>query len=148
MGRLAAIDPGKHFCGVALFREGILEWAGNLPSATVGAWVRDTLANGDAVIVETPQNYGNFAVAHADLATLREVLRRALSARKKGVRVRKVLPHAWKGNVPKTVHHNRVLLELTPVERRVTSGLDHNAMDAVALGLFGLGRHRRGGVAC
>jgi hypothetical protein len=71
-----------------------------------------------------------------------------------------VLPFQWKGSVPKAIHHERVLAKLSDAERavvdqamargrsdasqaqakRVARGKRHNVLDAVGLGLFGVGR--------
>ena len=62
--------------------------------------------------------------------------------------------HAWKGNVPKTVHHRRVLDTLRPAEAALAAHLldplqaayQDDAADAIAMGLFETGRVGRGGV--
>lgn len=60
--------------------------------------------------------------------------------------VRMPKPSDWKGQVPKDVHNARVLKRLTPGERarfdaaRLPKSLANNAIDAVGLGLWALGR--------
>lgn len=62
-----------------------------------------------------------------------------------------VLPFQWKGSVPKSIHHERVLAKLSDAERVVVDqtltrgrsiarGKRHNVLDAIGLGLFGVGR--------
>lgn len=53
------------------------------------------------------------------------------------------LPKTWKGQVPKKIHHERLLTEVTASERVVLDaakkkykGLFHNAMDAIGLGIW------------
>lgn len=100
--------------------------------------------------METPKDYVNFGVAKADLKRLRATLAAiALVARRAGWGTAYVEPHAWKGNVPKTVHHNRLRGVLGPGDAAVAlpgdPGYDHNVADAVALGLYRVGRVGRGG---
>jgi predicted nuclease with RNAse H fold len=73
-------------------------------------------------------------------------------ARAAGCHIIEVFPRTWKGQVPKEIHHARVLkhladdeLRLLDVEARKFSktnpnGYDHNMLDAVALGLWFLQR--------
>jgi hypothetical protein len=149
------IDPGKHRCGVALFVDSALEWADWVPSGDVpGLVVREAP---DVVLMENPKDYARFAVAHKDLDSLRAVLASASKAAKKvGARVEKVSPSEWKGNVPKPVHHNRVMQALDARERALMETFGavgstkyeaggHNTWDAVALGMFGTKRLGRGG---
>lgn len=56
-----------------------------------------------------------------------------------------VEPSVWKGRLPKEVHQPRIMLTLTPEERLIVeavkpASLAHNAVDAVGIGLFHLGR--------
>lgn len=58
-----------------------------------------------------------------------------------GTKTALVLPSAWKGQVPKDVHHRRIVAKLSPAEAsRVASRLErvaeskrHNVLDAVGL---------------
>lgn len=64
-------------------------------------------------------------------------------------------PTTWKGSVPKVIHHPRILHELASAEaaildRAIKAAPKTNAkeiLDAVGLGLYGLGRTHRGGVS-
>ena len=69
-----------------------------------------------------------------------------------GREVRFIPPSLWKGNVPKSVMHERQRRVLKPSELslvntvgRMSGESFHNAMDALGIGLFALGRMRRGG---
>ena len=64
-----------------------------------------------------------------------------------GAKVTWVLPHAWKGSVPKGIHNERVLVRLTDQERALVHGcttpaLVNNVIDAVGLNLWQSGRYR------
>lgn len=66
-------------------------------------------------------------------------------------------PTSWKGTIPKRVHHKRIVGQLDEQEIRVlgdlydrvlngkTRGNDKEALDAIGLGLFHLGRTNRSG---
>ena len=56
------------------------------------------------------------------------------------VQVRYVTPSQWKGQVPKDIHNARVLAKLSPDERALAEGLDHNGIDALGLLLWALER--------
>ena len=148
---LVAVDPGTRRAGVAVFVEGrLVAWfqvAGDgTPRGTatrILAAVRSVVSGPVAWVAETPQDYPGHPAPAADLQALREVLD-ALGVPKRA----RALPRTWKGNVPKAVHVARAF--------RVLDGRDvappgqgdaPDAADAVALGLWRLGRTGRGGVA-
>jgi len=52
-----------------------------------------------------------------------------------------VKPREWKGQVPKDVHHARLVKTLTPdemamVERAAPPSLRHNVLDAIGIGKY------------
>lgn len=100
--------------------------------------------------MERPQNYQRFGIAHNDLDRLRATLA-ALEefAKARGERVYYVTPFAWKGNVPKRVHHNRLAARMRNVDAFLAPPsdprYDHNVSDAVTLGFTHVGRLGRGG---
>jgi hypothetical protein len=59
-----------------------------------------------------------------------------------------VEPARWKGQVPKDIHHARILAKLSPEEQAVLTSAGngvapskrHNIVDAVGIGLFAVGR--------
>lgn len=56
-------------------------------------------------------------------------------------------PGEWKGNVPKRAHHKRLSRALRDEERAVAPNAnEHDAWDAIGIGLFALARTKRGGV--
>jgi len=65
-----------------------------------------------------------------------------------GASVYRHLPQEWKGQVPKNVHHERILAALSPAESaripKLPKADAHNMLDAIGLGLFHLGRISRG----
>lgn len=151
---LCTVDPGKRACGVALWSvsggRGILSWSGlvtqrdgnatKLARQIVG--LKTPFSDLFIYYVEDPQCYRNKRKAHADLASLKMVVRALQS---EGARpLLKIKPVAWKGNVPKAVHHERLKKELSRSELRLVPE-DHNVWDAVGLGLYALGRTGRGG---
>ena len=146
---LVAIDPGKRACGVAFFGAlGRLLACATVPDPV--GWARhfervSRLPAPVRFVSEVPVRYA------AQRATLRGVA--SLEDRVEQIRaelgsqlVQTWTPSAWKGNVPKAAHHHRVSAVLDARELDVFWASDHNARDAVALGLFALGRVGRGGV--
>lgn len=142
---LIAVDPGKHACGVAVFREGYLYRAALVPSAEAPFCATDD--TGDLVCVcEKPQvYYGRGRGNAADLIDI-SIAAGRMTAR---YLTRYVKPAEWKGQLPKKIHHGRVWAALEKLGdagagrvwiEKVTPSLQHNVLDAVALGLRTLGR--------
>jgi hypothetical protein len=138
---VCTVDLGKHQCGAALWGpRGTLVRADTVASYKVGEWVGMLPPIFLGYVYEKPQKYRRFRVAHPDLDALLLVaglLDPLLAA---------YTPQAWKGNAPKSVHHRRLERALTTAERRIWDGLDHNARDAVGIGLYYSGRTQRGGL--
>lgn len=160
-----AVDPGLRQCGVALFEgpalvaawlarnctkteRGPTAWT-TMGESVLESWLRRTPRRGlvlDQLVVEVPQVYwgkrgGGKA---ADLIELAGVV--GAVAVSMPVRTRKhFLPREWKGQTPKPVHNRRVLKRLDVEEslafdKAIPKSLLNNAIDAVGLGLFHLGR--------
>ncbi len=141
-----AVDPAARGFAWALLGPGGLVACGEAAS------VRDLppMPRQVEVFMERPQDYVAFGVAHDDLDRLRRTLRAiATWAAKAGYAVVYTTPHAWKGNVPKVVHHNRLRGVLGGGDVGVAlpgePGYNHNVADAVGLALFRAGRVGRGG---
>ena len=152
---LYAIDPGVQGCGMALFVDGELVQAGygQAPFALL-----DDIPKGCSlqVILEKPQVYRALKGDPNDLIDVAvaggEMLGRVLQTTKaETTTVEKVLPAAWKRQLPKDVMKARTLALLTNEEnasfiRHKTllplPSLMHNVWDAVALGLWGLRRFK------
>ena len=144
---LAAVDPGARKCGVAVFNDRRLIAASTVLSnepamaKTVAGYIRKY---GEPVqlIAEDPQHYRLARVKHKDLDRLKAVLVELDNLVGPLVLIP---PHAWKANVPKNIHHARVMRALRPSELELWTPLGHDGRDAVALGLFALARTFRGG---
>lgn len=145
---LFAVDPGKERCAVAYFdRQGLLAvWfrASTLPIEFEAGFDRASLC-----ICELPEQRGrNTNVRMSDIIDLTWAGSRVCA----NLPTETVKPSEWKGQVPKAVHHKRMEAALTPEERIVLQnalrdiprGVQHNLKDAVALGLWKLGRLGRG----
>lgn len=158
--RLATVDLGVNRCGLATWLDGRLVYVGE-PSIQkdhgdrpwamglrlVGE-VSRSLGDGPVVWwIEVPQDYDSFRVASGDLDRMREVLGWVSLWRSDGgAEVKKIFPRAWKGNVPKQIHQNRMTKLLREEEIGLIRALERkaDAMDAVGLGLYVLGRSLRG----
>lgn len=156
MKTLLSIDPGLRNVAVAEWHDGELVHATLVANPNKGrgpsAW-RDAAS---AVIselgsdvyteaaLEVPQVYrqGLQKGDPSDLIELAGVdgaLTAFLSAQVTGY-----LPARWKGQVPKDIHHARILKKLTDSEKSAIicpqKSLLHNVYDAIGIGLFHLGR--------
>lgn len=160
---LVAIDPGKWVSGVCILGRSSGTWRvlSSSEPANATRWgaplgmavaivgrVRLVLGSHrpDVVswVAEWPQSYRDRSVVEADLEILRSVVRCVGTETR--CPVRHVAPRAWKGNVPKEVHHERILRFLDRDEReRIEDGKE--SLDALGLGLWAVGRTGRGGVA-
>lgn len=134
---LLAIDPGRD-TGWAIYEKGTLEGCGlGLPPMR---YYRQ-------VVIERPQVYGSGTarVDPNDLITLAiRVGRHVERFESKAIHVSLVLPREWKGQVPKPIHHKRILAKLTVAERSVVmqgyvpASKLHNMLDAIGIGLWWL----------
>jgi len=141
---LLAIDPGEH-TGWAVY-----EAEKNL----IGCGLGDPHADrADLIVIELPQVYPMQQVPPNDLIVLAFLAGRyagvgesSTGPAKGPAEVHTVLPHQWKGNLPKDLCAIRVRAALTPAERTIVDAIDvpekkrHNVMDAIGIGLFTLGR--------
>jgi hypothetical protein len=136
---LVAIDPGT-VTGFASFRERVLVSAGFGPFEVI------SLPLAPRVVLEVPRVYPVSKGDPNDLITLAMIAGEIRHRyRVQGIEVREVWPRTWKGNVPKDVHHKRVLkclsaAELVVIPKRPRGGDDHNCLDAIGLGLWALER--------
>jgi len=143
--RTLAVDPGRDL-GWALFDSSHQFEEGGVRD------LPDREAIGRAII-ERPQVYraSKSKGDPNDLITLAigvgQVKERLES---RGVTVELVLPTTWKGQIPKEIHHRRIVELLTEKEglrlnaclSRHSAGIRHNLLDAVGLGLWFLRRGR------
>lgn len=146
--RLASIDPGTRSVGFAVFTGGTLTEAGLcVPDVTVPPWLRDL----DVIVVEQMQVYVQSKQKGDpnDLISVAQVAGEFVGAARvlnPGIEAIYYRPSVWKRSVPKAVMGERILRALRAEERdkiaHVAKSLLHNAIDAVGLGLYELGRMR------
>lgn len=150
MTLLLSIDSGKR-SGYAYFRDGILTSAGTFDGDKIftppGGRMSD-LRN-VAVAVELPvHRTGSGGVPPDDLIKLASRAGRAAgvcSAYGCLQPVRYVLPHAWKGQLPKDISHRRIAQTLKDREIPVWAALASlDGRDAVGIGLWILQRLQGG----
>lgn len=144
-----AVDPGKKKSSVAAFREGELVGVYMVP-----AWSLKMQADQlGTVVVEMPRAYPGSPVRVNDLIDLAAAgmaVASKLSA--PGANVRQIYPAEWKAQVPKKICQKRIDRVLSIEERArmvscmiaVKPSLRHNLWDAIGIGLFALGRVKRG----
>lgn len=143
---LYAIDPGVHQCGLAEFWDNKLQATGYMKTEDV-AKLLPRERTGVRVVCEFPKVYqgGKQKGDPADLLELAFVVGQ-ISVRAAGnaVEFQRVLPHEWKQQLDKNQTRIRALERLSIDEKKVVHGLkNHNVWDAVAIGLWALGRFER-----
>lgn len=106
-----------------------------------------------SVVIECPQVY-NPRMSKGDPNNLiklaRQVGRYEERFESRGARVGTILPHDWKGTMPKEICHARAYADLSLDERQIVDACGrnvapskrHNMLDAVALGQWAFA-HRR-----
>lgn len=143
----ASIDPDLDAPGIAWWYKGRLIAAGTSQAAhgvLVDAVVMEQMVYMPRVRKSVPEDLINVGTAGAYVAG---------QISKSGAILRLAKPIHWKGNVPKDVHHKRIrkymtLDELAVMEDAVARAPNACALeirDAVALGLWVLGRTGKGG---
>ncbi len=97
------------------------------------------------LVLEVPQVYRQ-GLQKGDPADLIELagVDGALAALITAGKTTGYLPQRWKGQVPKEIHHKRILAKLSETEKAAIeptpASLLHNVYDAIGIGLFHLGR--------
>lgn len=143
-GRVLCIDPSKpgNNTGLAWFT------SQRLAGCQLWTWARAGRETCDVLVIELPQVYPG--ARDEDPNDLIQVARsvgmweQAVSA----LEVHLVHPRKWKGTVAKEIHNRRTLAKLEPAELALLEALKlpaskrHNVIDAIALGLWALGRMR------
>lgn len=152
--RVVALDPGTRRAGLAIVEDGAVIYAVDLLTsrADVVSMIAEVAGALDAVlgpdrpvdaalVVEWPRKYKTLRVAHDDVDGLREVGAAVARWGWTG-RVTRVAPAAWKGNVPKRIHHRRIYRDLRSSERArvVWETLGPDARDAIGLARWGWAR--------
>lgn len=147
-GTLVALDPALARCGIAVYRSGRLVMATTLSAETQERALEQlsallALFEPETLAVEVPQDYADSHATHRSLEGLRGMVAHAARQCRRA-RVKRYTPNAWKANVPKRVCEKRIRLALTPSEQATVLGAKDDTWDAVGVGLFCLGRLRRG----
>jgi hypothetical protein len=134
-----AFDPGVKYLAWALFSFGKLRKADLYRGDFDNLLLRvGSLRSAALAVVECPTR--NFGVPEKDICEL------CRAAGEIGIQFDEreyVSPSEWKGQVPKTVHHPRILTRLTDEERAVIpegKTARKHILDAVGIGLWRLGR--------
>jgi len=153
--KLMAIDPGTKATGWALFRLQRLVAAGlyrgKHAAETIGQIQAAPIYDLDVLIVERPQVYDRHRTKGDPNALIPLAMIGGAAAGVHGwAELRAPHPNEWKGAISKEIHHPRILAELRPEElavveamKGVPASLRHNVLDAIGLGLWGLGRSPR-----
>jgi hypothetical protein len=165
---LVSIDPGTEETGIALYRDGKLadvdvlrvkrsvgnreqrsSGMGRLAVDQVRAWCGPGGGGtGVRVVLEYPQVYRHGAGAEVDpddVLSLVLVLGHVWGTFHgvNGNTLELVRPATWKGQVPKRIMNNRIVGTLSPAEQQLVHDKvrsNHNALDAVGIGLWALRR--------
>lgn len=153
---LVSVDPSLACTGAALFRDGSLVSCGILPTKAdepLELRVRRVAAacafgRPDVLVMEYPQAYrrerGSKGEDPNDLISVGCVAG-AILATVRSLQFYLVYPAAWKGQVPKDIHNERVRKRLSSAELSILGTVRpaskvHNAIDAIGIGLWYLGR--------
>ncbi len=152
---IAAVDGDDAIAGVVRVPAGTWEQTSGINAILAGLQglrARGWSLHHAHVHVEQPVHYGGAKAAlQKDAELLEKLADRLLSElRPLGYEVRLYRPHAWKGNVPKPVHHRRIRRALSrgaldALEARDYGNAQADVWDAVGLALFGAGKLGRGG---
>jgi hypothetical protein len=150
---LVAVDLGKRKVGVAVFwitdEEAELVQAetvlGSPMADKVYASVSGLYEEAPVLwVCEWPMKYGDRRKYHKDIESLYAV-GNDLEALVGGWD-EKYRPGEWKGNAPKHAHHKRLRRALKPDELETAPpDHEHDAWDAIGIGLFATNRTKRGG---
>jgi hypothetical protein len=96
--------------------------------------------------VERMQRYKGKLAKDRALDALESMLLDLRGAKPRGAGWVSYPPRVWKGQVSKQAHHLRIVRKLSSQETEVLGRHQADKYDAVALGLYALGRTEKGGV--
>lgn len=146
MHKLVAMDPGKRLAAWAAFDD-----SNQLVFAELrhyDSYRNLGLDSCETLLCEWPQIYPGPRTADPnDLLPLTACIG-AVAALTKHATLTTVAPRIWTGSRPKIPNHARIYKRLSETERSVleaaflgvAKSLQHNIIDAVGIGLYGLGR--------
>ncbi len=163
MNSLLAIDPGINTSGVALFKDGTLIEADIIKcvskddiacrslamSGAIVMWLHRLVVLPDWLVMEWPQIYPKMKGDPNDLPHLAAIglgvagmLTVLNSKYESHLKIASYKPREWKGQIPKgSVYDSRIANKLEGDELEIwRETKDHNAKDAIGLGLKALGR--------
>lgn len=174
MADLLSLDPSINSSGVALFRDGRLTAAAQVPARviagmaqgaralamadTIVGWVIGTKAKITTVAHEWPQIYtGSKSKADPNKLVGMAVVDGAVDCmlahiaaqRGEQFEIHTFLPAEWAGQLPKDTHKGaywksprgaRIWSRLDDDERAIAADVNHDAADAIGIGLHALGR--------
>ena len=147
---ILALDPGTRRLGLALAGPDRVHWAGGVAldhRVAAGVMIEEALcalpaavrrsAEVITLISEWPAKYAAKSAAHEDIDGLRGVVA-GFEVAARWQSTRRVSPRAWKGQVPKHIHHHRIAEALTASERALLDWLNltPDARDAVGIALW------------
>lgn len=159
MNRLVAVDPGVHLLGVAMFTDGMLEHAGLLQPdkkpagpeswAAIASMFFFAFRPPMEVVMEFPKVYQGSKQSGdpadmLELAAVDGAIVGAFCAHK--LKVTRVFPSDWKGQMDKATAKPRILDRLSTAEKACIEddgAKTHNTIDAIGIGLHHLGRFER-----
>lgn len=134
-----SVDPGVHSMAVAGWKDGRLVCAVN-----GGVWFKPDISH----------IYGEIPVVYPGAKGLKTDPNDLIALAYEAGRfygcfdcpVTLIKPAEWKGQVPKDITKKRILslLDEAEINAIVKGGEMHNVFDAIGIGLFGLGRAKRG----
>lgn len=156
MSALLAVDPGTTALGWAWFTDGRLYQCSLLRAKNTQEMtqvIKHTfLPSTQELVIERPQLYV-FGRAKADPNKVAQVtfIAGVTAGRTSHGKLFLPYPGEWKGQVPKSIHNERVLEVLEARERAIydkeskawPASLRHNILDAIGLGLWHLRRIRK-----
>lgn len=151
---LVAFDPGARSFAWARFDGGALSACGlmerdPLASKWTIRWLESVAEEVGEFVIEVPQVYRERAWKGDpnDLIDVAVTVGRIAGVAAKFERPQTLVrPHAWKGNAPKAIVGARILAKLLTHEAKILHDLKlprakaHNAVDAIGIGLWRLGR--------
>jgi hypothetical protein len=145
---LISIDPGKDRFAWAAFENDKLVRCDLFTAWSAGIERMSSLKGDVLVFIELPQVYNqrHWKGDPNDLIGVALTVGGLKFAARTAREVRLVLPHEWKGNVPKAVMLKRIESKLDDDEKEVLAqaaiakGHRHDVVDAIGIGLWALGR--------
>lgn len=149
---ILCVDPGARCAGYAIFYDdGILREASYAESSywTLTAdsiWMSAKQYPISHVVVERMQVYADMPIPAKDLITL-SLMAGRVTGYFPNTPITEYEPRQWKKQTEKKIKTQRIIDELTPIERSRAVApkkrLAHNMWDAVGIGLYHLRKERR-----